>query len=194
MATACDVLGERWTLLLFRELLIQPCRFGQLNLWLRGMGTNLLSNRLSELETEGLIEKQYPENKRSAYLLTDKGRQVEPVILAFVRWGYQFATVQDDSIHYDHWDLLALKAFFNNRKGQTPLSVQFISDSLTAWVKVSEAGCDFGFGNTENPDLVLESNIQEFQRSLSYGLAIEKPLIAEFINWFDLPEKQASQR
>ena len=72
--------------------------------------------------------------------------------------------------------------------------MQFISDSLKAWVKVSEAGCDFGFGNTENPDLVLESNIQEFQRSLSYGLAIEKPLIAEFINWFDLPEKQASQR
>ncbi len=87
LALASDVLCERWTLLIFRELLIRPCRFKDLNEVLVGMGTNLLSNRLKELEQADLIEKQNPEDKRSHYQLTPLGQSVEPIILQLIVWG-----------------------------------------------------------------------------------------------------------
>ena len=95
LAQASDVLTERWTLLIFRELLIQPCRFKDLNTWLAGMGTNLLAQRLKELEQQGMIEKQRPQEKRSPYQLTTKGRQVESVILPLIRWGGEFLTLEN---------------------------------------------------------------------------------------------------
>ncbi len=187
LAFASDLLGERWTLLLFRELLIQPCRFKQLNLWLRGMGTNLLTNRLKELEQDGLIEKQQSENKRSAYQLTQAGRKVEQSVLAMIRWGYQYGHPQEDYVHFDHWDLLAMKAFFDQTKGQKKITVQFSSESLLAWVRVSNEGFDFAMGAKPTADIEVESNIIDFQAALKRGDYLKSTKMDAFLQWFDLP-------
>lgn len=194
LALASDLLGERWTLLLLRELLIQPCRYKDLNQWLEGMGTNLLASRLQELEDEGLIEKQEPEHKRSAYQLTAMGRAAEPMVLAMIRWGYQFGETQEGYCHHDHWDLLAMKAFYQpckSESGNTATILQFTSEKLTAWVSVSEKGYEFDFGEKGEAEVVddrLECTIQEFHKNVLAGVFTDNQQVQNFLAWFDIPD------
>ncbi len=85
LAIALDRVGERWTLLIVRELLIKPRRYGELLANLSGMGTNLLANRLQQLQEDGLIEKLAPEGGHATYRLTADGWLLEEVVAAMIR-------------------------------------------------------------------------------------------------------------
>jgi DNA-binding HxlR family transcriptional regulator len=87
LAAALDVLGERWTLLIVRELLLGPRRYSDLLADLPGLGTNLLADRLKFLVDQGVIR---PCATRPAYELTDSGARLRPVVLALTRWGFGF--------------------------------------------------------------------------------------------------------
>jgi DNA-binding HxlR family transcriptional regulator len=92
VARSLDILGDRWTLLLVRDLLIGPKRYTDLLDGLPGIGTNLLAQRLRELEASGVIERTTipaPANA-TVYGLTEKGMALEPVIFALGRWGFEF--------------------------------------------------------------------------------------------------------
>jgi DNA-binding HxlR family transcriptional regulator len=85
-----DVLGERWTLLILRELLGGARRYGDLRDQLRGIATNLLADRLRELEAAGLVDREElpPPIARTVYTLSDEGwRKVPPVIQAIATFG-----------------------------------------------------------------------------------------------------------
>lgn len=190
LAFAGDILGERWTMLLLRELLIQPCRFKELNLWLKGMGTNLLTSRLRELEQDGIIEKQQPENKRSAYELTQLGLNVEPVILSQIRWGLQLGQKQQGYLHCEHWDLLAMKALFVPLKGKKNVSVQFNSPSLSVWVSILNQTFTHGIGISQSTDIVIESSIQTFQQMLNNGYYENNAKVNDFVDWFEILDRE----
>jgi DNA-binding HxlR family transcriptional regulator len=83
------VVGERWTLLIVRELLGAPRRYGQLLEALPGIGTNLLANRLRDLEAAGVVGRVLAPAPQSAvvYELTDRGRALEPTVDALQAWG-----------------------------------------------------------------------------------------------------------
>ncbi len=89
VARALDLVGERWTLLLVRELLTGPKRFKDLLSGLPGIGTNLLTRRLKALEEHGIVRRATlpPPAGSGVYELTETGRSLEPVILALSRWG-----------------------------------------------------------------------------------------------------------
>ena len=90
VACALDVIGEKWTLLILRDLTRNPSRrFQDLLDSLHGCAPNTLSARLSSLERQGLIERrQYEQHPpRMEYLLTAKGREVLPVLKALKAWG-----------------------------------------------------------------------------------------------------------
>jgi DNA-binding HxlR family transcriptional regulator len=89
IAGALDVVGERWTLLIARELLTGPQRFTDLRSGLPGIPPNLLSSRLRELEESGLICRRQlpPPAARTVYELTEEGRGLEPTLRALARWG-----------------------------------------------------------------------------------------------------------
>jgi DNA-binding HxlR family transcriptional regulator/putative sterol carrier protein len=89
VARALDVVGERWTLLLVRELLTGPKRFKDLLEGLPGIGTNLLAARLKALEGEGIVRRATlpPPAGSNVYELTETGRSLEPVIVELSRWG-----------------------------------------------------------------------------------------------------------
>ncbi len=90
LALTVDLVGERWSMLLIRDLLVGPKRYKELSQSLQGMGTNLLASRLKELESAGIIERQDSGGGTHAYALTDTGRALEPAILALVRWGLTY--------------------------------------------------------------------------------------------------------
>jgi len=89
VARALDVVGERWTLLLVRELLTGPKRFKDLLDGLSGIGTTLLAARLKDLEGNGILRRTTlpPPAGSKVYELTDLGRSLEPLVMALSRWG-----------------------------------------------------------------------------------------------------------
>lgn len=90
IACALDLLGERWTMLVVRELLLGPKRFGALQDALPGVSTNLLSARLNELVDAGVAErvKLPPPASVSAYALTERGDGLRPAVEALALWGF----------------------------------------------------------------------------------------------------------
>ena len=90
LAHTLDVLGERWTLLIVRELLLGPMRFGDLQAGLPGIGANLLSKRLKDLESAGLTTAPSAEEPRGVYRLSSEGEALRPVIMSMVFWGIKY--------------------------------------------------------------------------------------------------------
>lgn len=90
IARALDVLGERWTLLILRELALGDRRFTDLKRSIAGIPPNVLSARLKALRTEGLVDTRElpPPAARTVYVLTDRGREAFPVLRALARWGF----------------------------------------------------------------------------------------------------------
>jgi DNA-binding HxlR family transcriptional regulator len=89
IARALDVVGERWALLIVRELLLGPQRFSDLRRALPGVSSNLVADRLRELEGRGVVGRRKlpaPASSR-VYELTGRGRDLEPILLALGDWG-----------------------------------------------------------------------------------------------------------
>ncbi len=112
LARALDVVGERWTLLLVRNLLLGPKRYSDLLAELPGITTNLLAKRVQELEELEILKKeQLPAPLGvTVYRLTDAGRALEPVVMELARWGGRFmaAPRRGDTVNLG-WALLSLK-------------------------------------------------------------------------------------
>jgi DNA-binding HxlR family transcriptional regulator len=89
IARALDAIGERWALLVVRELLLGPQRFSDLRRALPGASSNMLTDRLRELEGRGLVRRRTlpPPAASSVYELTDRGRELEPILDALGAWG-----------------------------------------------------------------------------------------------------------
>jgi DNA-binding HxlR family transcriptional regulator len=87
IARALDVVGERWALLVVRELLLAPQRFSELRHALPHVSSNLLADRLRELEHKGVIRRLAPTEGPRVYELTEWGRKLEPILLALSDWG-----------------------------------------------------------------------------------------------------------
>lgn len=87
IARALDVVGERWALLVVRELLFTPRRFSELRHALPHVSSNLLADRLRELEHHGVIRRAAPAEGTRLYDLTEWGRKLEPMLLALGEWG-----------------------------------------------------------------------------------------------------------
>jgi DNA-binding HxlR family transcriptional regulator len=90
IARSLDVIGDRWTLLIVRELLTQgACRYTDIRNGLPGIATNLLADRLRELEQAGVVQRQEapPPVATTLFSLTPRGEELEPVLDALLRWG-----------------------------------------------------------------------------------------------------------
>jgi len=94
IARTLDIIGERWTILILRDLLrTGPCRFQDLQRSFPGLSPNTLSARLKTLEEHGIIiRKFYAERPpRAEYELTGKGRSLGPILKALLQWGQEHA-------------------------------------------------------------------------------------------------------
>jgi DNA-binding HxlR family transcriptional regulator len=118
IARALDIVGERWALLVVRELLLGPKRFTDLRAGLPQIGPDVLSQRLRELEASGVVqrEKLPPPAASQVYALTERGRALEPVVLELGRWGSQAPGAGDAPLGADA-AMLALKTMFRPGQG-----------------------------------------------------------------------------
>jgi len=106
LAAALDAIGERWTLLVVRELLLGPRRYNELLVDLPGMGTNLLADRLKKLCALGVAERF-----DGGYRLGPRGTDLRPTVLALSKWGVGLlGEPSEDMVTRPHWALLAVQA------------------------------------------------------------------------------------
>jgi DNA-binding HxlR family transcriptional regulator len=107
IARSLDVLGDRWTLLIIRELLGQgPCRYTDLRRGLPGIATNLLGDRLRELEDAGVLtrEEAPPPVPATLFRLTERGEDLRPVLDHLRRWGMPLmAVVRPNDVVHSEW-------------------------------------------------------------------------------------------
>lgn len=121
LARATEILGERWTLLIVRELLVGPKRFADLRRALPGVSSSVLTARLARLEELGLVAQRAlrPPAGSTVYELAEAGRALMPVVLELVRWGARFIQPPGELDHFEsEWLPLGLAGIA--RRGPSP--------------------------------------------------------------------------
>ena len=117
-AKALEIVGEKWSLLIVRDLLAGPQRFTDLLQFLGGITPKWLTVRLRDLETAGIVEREHESGRREVwYRLTAKGRDLAPVIEALLAWGIEYAVQPPEPGEPTHPGQAtgALVTFFNRR-------------------------------------------------------------------------------
>jgi DNA-binding HxlR family transcriptional regulator len=161
IARALDLVGDRWTLLIVRELLLQgPCRFTDLKNGLPGIATNLLSSRLKELEDAQLIARAEapPPVAAPLYSLTENGRTLEPVLKALGLWGLTYMSEEKpDDAFQAHWLAYAPAWFTTDADTDAPHAViQLVAAGEPAVMELRGGKVLTRVGRVDEPDLVLD--------------------------------------
>ena len=158
IARALDVIGDRWALLILRDLHAGPARFRQLEEGL-GIATNLLSTRLRELAAAGVIEKSN-ERGRIAYELTELGRRTDMVLWELTRFGAQLDPDPDPREPGNLRTMaLPLRIMLESVKDRPDLVVRLLIDDDIFTIDSSPTGVDVEYGETTKaPDLVVRTD------------------------------------
>ena len=142
VAKALDVIGDRWTLLIIRELLLQgACRYTDLRNGLPGIATNLLSDRLRELEAAGLVRREEapPPVATTLFHLTEAGAELEPALDALGDWGIRYMAQPAEGDEFrSHWFTFPVSLFLHDRDPDgPPLSIELRPGGRPAVIEVS---------------------------------------------------------
>jgi DNA-binding HxlR family transcriptional regulator len=160
ISRALDMIGDRWTLLIVRELLLRgPSRYTDLRNGLPGIAANLLSVRLNELKESGLVRQEYagPPIATQLYQLTDDGLALEPVLRALGFWGLRYMVDEhaDDAFHAE-WLAYATSWFTNdNDPAGPPAVIQLDADGERAVIELGDGQVRTRVGDATRPDLTL---------------------------------------
>ncbi len=165
VAKAFDVVGDRWTLLIVRELLIRgACRYTDLRNGLPGIATNLLADRIRELEAAGLVRREEapPPIATTLVHLTETGRELEPVIRALGWWGMRYMREFVDTDEFrGQWFAYPVDFFLRDRDpGAPPASIELRAGPDPAVIEVSGGTVRLRVGTAVVPDLVLSGRPQ----------------------------------
>jgi DNA-binding HxlR family transcriptional regulator len=201
VAKALDLVGERWTLLILRDLVhLGPRRYTDLLEALPGIGTNLLAARLRQLEDEGLVRKRKlsPPAGSVVYELTELGAGLERTIIELGRWGGNFMAERAEcDVFFSAGHISAIRATFDpSRAGDLTLTAEFRVDGDVFFVALHNGSVEARQGEAVDPDIVVEtdvdSSIELMLRRLSPTAALSRKRVrlqgskADFVRLIDV--------
>jgi DNA-binding HxlR family transcriptional regulator len=161
IAKSLDVVGDRWTLLIVRELALRgPSRYTDLRDGLPGIATNLLAERLRDLERAGVIRREEapPPVATALFHLTARGEQLRPVLDGLTHWGVplMFEQQPGDAVR-GHWLAPALELMLTDRDPDAPpIAVELHPGDQTIALETRDGTIHTRLGPAENPDLTLK--------------------------------------
>jgi DNA-binding HxlR family transcriptional regulator len=160
LAKGLDVIGDRWTLLIVRELLIRgPSRYTDLRTGLPGIPTNLLADRLRELEDSGIVQRDTlaPPVASAVYALTERGEALEPVIAALGRWAAPLLAVPEkDDVFLPHWLVLPARLYLADlAPGKQPVRIEIRDGTERVTIEAANGRVAARLGSATKPDAVL---------------------------------------
>ena len=179
---ACSVAGfldefaARWTLLIVRDLLIGPRRFTQLLEGLAGIGANRLTERLRWLTEMGIVEKDFDTHEHPRYVLSEKGAELEPVVLSMARWGLRHIEYNAPG-KVSRADLLVVAfraAFKPELAAGIDETYEFRIDSTTFFVEISGQRLTTDLGPASCPEFVFTSDSETFNKLVSREMSAKK--------------------
>ena len=175
IARALDVVGERWALLVVRELVLGPKRFTDLRAHLPGIATDVLSQRLRQLEQAGVLRPialPAPASGR-AYELTPRGRDLEPVLHALGRWGSQegFEGVTHD-MSVDAFAVALSTVFDAGRADRLDVTLALVVDGDPLVAEVHDDALTIRRGRAEQPAARIESSVEALREVLWRGRSL----------------------
>jgi DNA-binding HxlR family transcriptional regulator len=160
VAKSLDVVGDRWTLLIVRELALQGARrYTDLRNGLPGIATNLLADRLRELEQAGVLSREEapPPIATTLFHLTPRGEQLRPVLEDLTRWGLPLMTEQDpkDAVR-SHWLAWAIELMLDDREPEhPPVTIELRTGDQPIVIETRDGAIHTRLGPAENPDATL---------------------------------------
>ncbi|MFI8287509.1 winged helix-turn-helix transcriptional regulator [Streptomyces sp. NPDC085614] len=182
-ARTLDLVGERWTLLLIRELLTGPKRYGDLQTSLRGLGTGLLAARLKHLEREGLVHKITlpPPARTPAYALTEAGQELGPAVLSLARWGMKWAMGERRETETFHpgWAVLGLRACFEAKAAAGLRAVyEFRVGDEVFHARIDDGTIEALHGPAQHPDATVAMSEEVFLGVTGQGQTLAEAIAA----------------
>jgi DNA-binding HxlR family transcriptional regulator len=165
VAKALDVVGERWTFLILRDLVhLGPRRFSDLMRTLPGIGKSLLATRLRHLEEEGLVRRRRlpPPSGSTVYELTQLGRGIERAMIELGRWGGNFMGARAaDETFLPTGHISAIRATFRSEQAMNlRRRYQFVIDQEPFFVEVSDGAVTACEGTLPQRDLTVETDVE----------------------------------
>jgi DNA-binding HxlR family transcriptional regulator/putative sterol carrier protein len=204
VARALDIVGERWALMVVREMLLGPKRFTDIRTGLPGLSPDVLAQRLRELEAAGVVRKRKlpPPAASQVYELTPAGRALEPVLIALGRWGGANAPppLPGQGMSFDA-HLVSLRTLFEPQLAEgLDTAVQLVLGDERFRAKVSGGELELERGEEPSPAVTIETDagtlidIAHGRLELSDALAADRIEIsgdedagARFLGLFPLP-------
>lgn len=161
-ARAVEIVGERWAMLLVRDLLVGPKRFGELQRGLPKIPTNILTARLKELEAAGIVQRRASTQPGGGvlYELTPRGAELEQAVLALGRWGAKnlLDAPRPDEIVTNDSMIMALRTTFQpqNAKG-VRASYELRMGPVVIHARINNGKIETGAGPLPDADLIIEA-------------------------------------
>jgi DNA-binding HxlR family transcriptional regulator len=161
LARALDVVGDRWNLLIVRQLLVAPARYRELLDGLPGVATNLLTDRLRDLETAGVVERRLAEESNAiVYALTPWGTELREPIEGLVRWSTPLMTQGPGGDRFRaEWLVVALPALLAAKADARRSSTVGIAvDDRLLQVRTTRSGIDVSLHDGRDLDAVVRTD------------------------------------
>jgi DNA-binding HxlR family transcriptional regulator len=174
IARALDVVGERWALLVVRELLLGPKRFTDLRSGMPGVSADVLSDRLRQLEADGVLARTAlpPPAASRVYGLTERGRGLEPLVLELGRWGSRLPFPAGERSLSADSAVLALKTLFDPRgTAGTEDTYELRLGGEPFTVRVADGGLEARRGPAGTADATIATDTGTLAAVLWHGRA-----------------------
>jgi len=166
VAWTLDIIGERWALLIVRDLLTGPKRYTDLSRGLPGLSPTLLAARLAHLERTGIVHQRQlpPPAARAVYELTDEGRTLAPIVSEFARWG--MSRLPEPDAQHEPTPVMAVRAALlayaqPDFREATGCTYQLVIDDETFTVQVDTCSIDLGHGGSTRADLTITATARD---------------------------------
>lgn len=181
VAKALDVVGERWSLLLVRELFDGPKRYVDLLDGSPGISTDVLAARLRDLEEAGVIRRRTlpPPAASKVYELTDRGRELGPVLSSLSRWGMQLlGTKEDDEAFRPQWLATGLRGMLRpSRAKDVTLDVDFeLGSGDRVRIHVEDGRLHAVNEWSTSPDVLVRSDLETLAALAEGSLRVDDAL------------------
>jgi DNA-binding HxlR family transcriptional regulator/putative sterol carrier protein len=208
VAHGLDLVGERWALLVVRELLLGPKRFTDLRRGLPNASPNVLAQRLRELEQTGIVQRRRlpPPAGSRVYELTDWGRELEPVVLSLGAWALRSPSFPGDAAVSVDSVALALRSMLDRDAAEAfdaDLELRLGEDRFH--VAIAGGLIEVERGQVDAPDAVIESDVDAFRgvvwqgreladalRSGNMRIEGDRRAVERFVRLFPHPEPAPS--
>jgi len=160
LAKALDTVGDRWTLLIVRELALRGgCRYTDLREGLPGIATNMLADRLREMEEAGIVRREEapPPVATTLFSLTERGEELMPVLYALGRWGSPLMGERGEEDEFrSHWLKYPLEQLFADADpDEPPVTLQLRAGDAPMIVETSDGAIRARPGTAEHPDAII---------------------------------------